>query len=223
VTRLADDVELAASAPKDAEGAGGGRWLPALIALAVVALVVALVVAFSPSAWRLLGAGRGLVPEAYYPLSGFAVVMATTVGQAVGWAAGSFLLFHVMTLVGFRPDWTTARLAATAVYFGLAGVPLGVFHVLYGGWLLGMPRVGLEEWLAGNHPDAYWLLVTAHPFVDLSLIPLAGAVFTLLWRRGDRLRHDVRLQTAFWLCLLGTSLAVALSLAVHSALVHIRL
>jgi hypothetical protein len=109
------------------------------------------------------------------------------------------------------------------VYLGLAGLPLSVYHIFYGGWLLGLPRVGLKEWLAANYPDAYWLLIYAHPVVDLSLVPLAAIFLGILWKFGDRVQRDSTLQTVLALSLLGTSLAVALSLGIHSALVHIRI
>jgi hypothetical protein len=198
-------------------------WPPLLVALSVVVLVAAAVVAGSRSAWVLLGAGRGLVPEAYYPLSAYALILATTLGQAAGWAGASVFGYHVLTLVGAPAGWATARVAMTLAYVGLAGLPLAAFHLLYGGWLLGLPRAGLAEWLLEHHPDAHWILVTAHPVVDLSLVPLGVGFLALLWGLGDRLRREAGLQTAWWLCLLGTSLAVALSLAIHSALVHVRL
>jgi hypothetical protein len=209
------------------EALGGTKtpaiWPPLLLALSLVILVAAGIVAASRSAWVLLGAGRGLVPDTYYPVSAYALILATTLGQAVGWAAASVVGYHVLTLVGAAGGWTTARIAMTLGYLGLAGLPLAVFHLLYGGWLLGLPRAGLSEWLLAHHPDAHWILVTAHPVVDLSLVPLAAAVVGLLWGVGDRLRRQAGLQTVWWLCLLGTSLAVALSLAIHSALVHVRL
>lgn len=110
----------------------------------------------------------------------------------------------------------------SVVYLGLAGVPLLFFHSFYGGWLLGIPRPGLDEWLRANHPGAGWLLITAHPIVDLSLIPLAVIFLGLLWRYEERLQREFGLETALALSLLGTSLGVALSLAIHSTLVHLR-
>jgi hypothetical protein len=163
------------------------------------------------------------VPEEWYVVSGFVAVLATTVGQAAGWAAGSALLGYLLTRVGLPASWRTARLAMTLVYLGLAGLPLPVYHMLFGGWLLGLPRVGLEEWLAREHADAYWLLITAHPVIDLSLILLGVLFLWVVWGTGERLRHSLGLQTVGWLALLGTSLAIALSLAIHSTLVHIRL
>jgi len=194
-----------------------------VIAAVVVTIVLLLLVVRSKSAWFLLGAGRGLVPEGYFHISGFILVLATMFGQAVGWAGGSGLLFYAMTLVGFGATWTTARIAMSLVYLGLGGLPLLFYHVFYGQWLLGLPRTGLEEWLAANYPDARWLLIPAHPAVDLSLIPLAALFLGALWGFGDRLRQSPVLQTVLALALLGTSLAVALSLAIHSTLVHIRL
>ncbi|MGH7265578.1 MAG: hypothetical protein ACREMB_12105 [Candidatus Rokuibacteriota bacterium] len=198
-------------------------WPPLVVALSLVILVAAAIVAASPSAWVLLGAGRGLVPAAYYPLSGYVLILATALGHAVAWAGASLLVYHVLTLVGFAAAWSTARVAMTLTYVGLAGLPLAAFHLLYGGWLLGLPRTGLEAWLLENHPDAHWILIAAHPVVDFSLAPLGVGFLALLWGFGDRLRRQAGLQTAWWLCLLGTSLAVALSLAIHSALVHVRL
>jgi len=98
-----------------------------------------------------------------------------------------------------------------------------LYHILYGQWLLGIPRAGLEEWLAANYPDAHWFLITAHPIVDLSLVPLAALFLGLLWGLGERVQERRVLQTLLALALLGTSLAVALSLGIHSTLVHIRL
>lgn len=198
-------------------------WFPVVIAAAVVVVVMVLIVAASKSAWFLLGAGRGLVPEGYYHISGLLLVLATTFGQAVGWAGGSAVGFYVMTRVGFGATWTTARIAMSLVYLGLAALPLAVYHIFYGQWLLGIPRAGLEEWLVTNYPDAYWLLITAHPVVDLSLIPLGVVVLGILWRFGAPLQRGAGIQTVFWLGLLGTSLSVALSLGIHSTLVHIRL
>ena len=196
---------------------------PALIAATAVTIVLLIVVATSKSAWLLLGAGRGFIPEEYYHLWGFVLELGTVFGQTVGWAGGSGIAFYVMTLVGFRANWNTLRLAMSIVYVGLAVLPFSAYHILYGGWLLGMPRVGLDEWLTQNYPDARWLLITAHPMIDLSVIPLAVIFLGILWKFGDRVQRDSTLQTVLALSLLGTSLAVALSLGIHSALVHIRI
>jgi hypothetical protein len=201
----------------------GWPLLPVAVAAAAVTLVLLIVVAASKSAWILLGAGRGLVPEEYYHVSAFLLLLGTTFGQAVGWAGGSAIGYYVMTLVGFGPTWRTVRIAMSLVYVGLAGFPLLVYEILYGKWLLDIPRVGLEEWLATNYPDAYWLLIKAHPVVDYSLIPLGVVVLGILWGLGERVQRDPILQTVLALALLGTSLAVALSLGIHSTLVHIRL
>jgi len=205
-----------------------GRWQaalvgPVLIAVAAVTIVLLLVVGQSKSAWVLLGAGRGLVPEEYYHVSGFVLVLATTFGQAAGWAGGSGLAYYAMTRIGFPWTWTTWRIAMSVVYLGLGAFPLLIYHVFYGQWLLGLPRVGLDEWLTVNYPDARWLLLGMHPVVDLSLIPLAAIFLGFLWGFGDRARRSLVVQTILALALLGTSLAVALSLGIHSALVHIRL
>jgi hypothetical protein len=214
----------------DVERAGGtaapwvGRlWLPALIAVAAVTIVLLLVVERSRSAWMILGPGRGLVPHEYFHVSGFVVVLATTFGQVAGWAGGSGVAYYLMTLLGFPRGWTTARAAMSLVYVGLGGLPLLVYHWLYGQWLLGVPRGGLEEWLRAAHPDAAWLLLTLHPVVDLSLLPLGVIFLGVLWGAGERGKENLAVQTGLALSLLATSLAVGLSLAIHATLVQIRL
>lgn len=199
-------------------------WVrPALIASVTVTILLMIIVGFSKSAWSLLGAGRGFIPEDYYHVWGFVIELGTVFGQAVGWAGGSAIAYYAITSVGFPATWMTVRLAMTIVYIGLAALPLFVYHVLYGGWLLGLPRLGIKEWLAANHPDAIWLLIYAHPVIDLSLIPLGIAFLGLVWKYGDRVEKEPSFQTALALTLLGTSLAVALSLGIHSILVHIRI
>jgi hypothetical protein len=196
---------------------------PLAVAAGIVIALTILVVATSPSAWFLLGAGRGFIPEALYPVWGLVLVVGTIFGQAIGWAGGSAIAFYVMTLVGFPSNWATVRLAMSIVYIGLAGFPLSVYHFFYGGWLLGIPRLGLKEWLWANYPSAYWLLIYAHPIIDLSLIPLGVGVLWILWKRDKQLFQERDLQTVFFLLILGTSFAVAMSLAIHSTLVHIRI
>lgn len=200
-------------------------WIPLLIGAAVVTIVLFAVVMASKSVWFLLGAGRGIVPEEYYHLTAFLLMLGTTFGQAVGWAGGSSILFYAMTVVRFPAGWPTARIAMTLVYLGLGGLHVFVYHMVYGHgqWLLGIPRTGIEEWLAANYPDARWLLITAHDPVDYSLFPLGAVFLGVLWGGGERVRQSLVLQTVLSLALLGTSLAIALSLGIHSTLVHIRL
>ncbi|MGH7855314.1 MAG: hypothetical protein ACREP3_17825, partial [Candidatus Binatia bacterium] len=88
---------------------------------------------------------------------------------------------------------------------------------------LGMPRAGLGEWLAAEHPGASWLVITGHPIIDFSLIPLGLIFLGLLWKYSEQIERERRFQTALALALLGTSLAVALSIAVHSTLAHARI
>lgn len=197
--------------------------IPTLIAAVVVAGLLLAIVAASRSAWNLLGVGRGLVPPEYYHLSAFVVLLATTFGQAVGWAGGSGIAYYVMTLVGFPRGFFTWRVAMTIVYIGLGAFPLLVYHVFFGSPLLGLPRLGVEGWLLANHPDAHWLLVQVHPWVDGSEIPLGLIFLGLLWFTGDAPRRHWLVQTALSLALLGTSVAVALSLGIHSTFAHIRL
>jgi len=199
-------------------------WVtPLAVAAVTVTIVLMLIVATSKSAWFLLGAGRGLVPEGYYHVWGFILTFGTVFGQAVGWLAGSAIAYYVLTLARFPSNWNTARWAMTIVYVGLAVLPFSAYHILFGGWLLSMPRVGLEEWLAANYPDAYWFVIYAHPVADFSLIPLALVFLAILWRYGESVQRSPLTQTIFALTVLATSLAVALSLALHSILVHIRI
>lgn len=200
-----------------------GLLAPVVVAVAVVTLVLLAVVAASRSAWQLLGAGRGLVSEDYYHVWGFVITLATTFGQAVGWAGGSALAYHVLTRIGLPPGLLSARVAMSLVYLGLAVGPLTVYHSFFGRPLLGLPRVGLEEFLETQYPDAHWLLIRAHPVIDLSVVPLTLVFLGVLWLTGDRPLTSRAVQTVLALAVLGGSLAVALSLAIHSTLVHIRL
>lgn len=204
------------------------RWLelikrPVLIAAAAVAVLLLIIVAASHSAWSLLGIGRGFVPEELYPMSGFAMVLALTFGHAIVWAIGSIIVFYLMIFWGYGETWKTACNAMAVAYLVLGPLPLLLYHLLYSGWLLGMPRAGLSEWLAENHPSARWLLIYAHPVIDFSVVVLAAIFLGILWKYGDRVQREINLQTALALTLLGTSLAVALSLAIHSMLVHARI
>jgi hypothetical protein len=214
-TRGARQARLRAWSPRAGVSVG--------LAAVVVAALLLWVVARSRSAWVLLGAGHPLVPEPYLPVSGYFLVLATTFGQALGWAAGSALIVHVLWRLGIPCSWTIARGAMSAVYLGLAAGPLVAYHLLYGGWLLGLPRDDVPTWLAAHHPDARWLLVTMHPVIDGSLGPLAALFLGLLWLTGEAPRRSAVLQALLALALLGTCLAVALSLAIHSTLTHIRL
>ncbi|MGH7824979.1 MAG: hypothetical protein ACREQ7_07355 [Candidatus Binatia bacterium] len=198
-------------------------WRPVLIAAATVMVLLLILVAASQPAWSILGAGRGLVPEEFYPVSGFLIVFGLTLGHAIGWAIGSAIVFYLMTLLRYGETWESARLAMAVVYLALGPLLLLVYHILYGGWLLSLPRAGLGEWLAENHPDARWLLISAHPVVDLSIIPLAVIFLGILWKYGEQVQRDTTLQTVLALTLVGSSLAVALSLTIHSMLVHARI
>jgi len=85
------------------------------------------------------------------------------------------------------------------------------------------PNAEWKEWLAANYPDAYGLLIYGHPMGEFSLIPLAIIFLGLLWKYGDRVQREPIFHNALALSLLGTSLAIALSLAIHSILPHIRI
>lgn len=212
------EVDEARPGPRPA-----GLAVAAGAALVAVVAVLALVVLNSRSAWTLLSPGRGLIPEEHYAAWAFVLIAATTAGQAAGWAAGSALGHYVLTRLGLPATWATARLAMSVVYLGLGGLPLLVYHLLFGGWLLDLPRVGLDEWLRAGYPDAHWLLIRFHPWVDGSLLPLAVIFLGLLWLTGDRPRRSWLLQLALAATVAATSAAVALSLAIHATLVHIRL
>jgi hypothetical protein len=198
-------------------------WRPVLIAVATLTILLLLIVTASQPAWSILGVGRGFVPEQFYPVSGFFVVFGLTVVHAIVWAIGSVVAFYLMTLFRYEATWKTARLAMAVVYLVLGPLPLLLYHALYGGSLLGMPRAGLGEWLAESHPDARWLLIYAHPIIDFLVIPLGAIFLWVLWKYGERVQRDASLQTVLALSLLGTSLTVALSLAIHSMLVHARI
>ncbi len=217
------------AAPPAVEQAGGGWLTPALLgpvalAAAIVAAVAAAIVLATPSAWRLLGAGRGLVPEAYYPHWALVILLGTTFGQGVGWAGGSALAAYAWGVVtGRRPSPRAVRGAMILVYLGLAVVPVTLYHAVFGRPLAGLPREGLREWLATTYPDAHALLFAAHPVVDLVPFALAPAVVWMLWRLDDSRLARAGTQTLLALLILGTSLAVALSLGIHAVLVHLRL
>ncbi|MGH7398667.1 MAG: hypothetical protein ACRELW_14125 [Candidatus Rokuibacteriota bacterium] len=196
---------------------------PAVVGLLVGAAALAAVVVASPSTWRLLGAGRGLIPEEYFAIWGFVLTLVTMIALVAGWVAGSALAYYVLTLIALAPGWGTARLAASLVYLGLVSLPLLLYHLAFGGWLLGLPRPGVDEWLMQNHPDTYWLLGGGHPAIELSLIPLTGAFLLLLWGLGDRPVRSPLAQAFVWLIVFLSSLAVALSLTIHATLVHLRL
>lgn len=205
------------------EGLVRKLWAPAVIALAAVVVVLLAIVGNSTSAWQLLGIGRGLVPPEYYHVSGFIIVLATTLGQAVGWAGGSGIAYYILTLVGFPRASITWKLAMSVVYLGLGALPLFFYHVLFGAPLLGLDRAGTEQTLLERYPDASWLISSVHPVADLSLIPLGVVFLALLWLTGDSPRQSRPIQIVLALAMLGTSLAVALSLAIHSTLAHVKL
>lgn len=207
----------------------GARWLdrgvvgPLVLAAAVIAVLTFWIVTATPSAWRILGVGGGFVPEAYYVYSSFVMILATAYGQFVGWAGGTALLAYLLCRVTRHPLTSgVIRGAMVLVYLGLVTLPLTAFHVLYGQPLLGLERAGVPPWLLQNYPDAYLLLYTLHPLVDYSLVPLGLAVVGILWGASDARLAARWLQFLLALFILATSLAVALSLGIHSVLVHIR-
>lgn len=225
--RQGDGVEAVRERPGALSGAepviGQGAWVPIVIAAAVLTVVAVIVVMANEPVWQLLGVGRGLFPPEYYSLSGLIVIAATTLGQFAGWLIGIGVLAFAWHLLGRPVTPLVIRLAATVIYLGLVALPLFFFHVLFGQPLAGIPREGLAEWVAANHPGAYGLLFPGHPIVDFSLIPLAVIALGLLWGFGDRVLRHRALQTLLALVVMATSLAVAFSLAIHSTLIHIRI
>jgi hypothetical protein len=213
-----------ADSARGVERDNGAPWRglagPAIVAIVAAAVVLGAVVRSSPSTWMLLGAGHGVVPEAYYGPWAFVLVLATTLGQAAGWAGGSGVAYYVATRVGFPEGAFTWKLAMSVVYAGLGAGPLLAFHVVFGRPLLGLPREGLAARLSADYPDAHRLLITLHPAVDWSVIPLAACFYGFLWLLASERSAPARYGVA--LSLMGTSLAVALSLAIHSTLVHLR-
>jgi len=194
-----------------------------IVAVGAVAILAFAVIMRTSSAWHLLGLGRGLVPEAYYPYWGGVLVLGTALGQFVGWGAGAALLAHAWGLLTGRSITPrVVRSAMIAVYLGLVILPLSVYHVLFGQPLLGLERAGLREQLLREYPDAHLLLYDLHPAIDLSLIPLGVAAVWILWGASDRRLAGFSMQLVLALTILTTSLAVALSLGIHSVFVHLR-
>lgn len=197
---------------------------PLLIAAVIVTIVAILVVFSSRTAWHLLGIGRGLVAPEFYHYTGLFIVLGTTFGQFVGWAVGSALVVFVWSRLTAVPvTYRVVRVSMTLVYCGLAVVPIVAYHVLFGRPLAGMPQSGLPAWLSQNAPDAYGLLMIGHPIADWCVIPLALAVLVVLWGYGERAMRHRGLQTLLLFLVLATSFVVALSLAIHSTLVHIHI
>ncbi len=199
-----------------------GAATPVIAAAALVTVLLGVIVALSWSAWSLLGAGRGFVPEDYYPVWGFVLALATTFGQAAGWGAATALGWYVLGRLGL-PSIPALKIAASAAYLALGPLPIAVYHGLFGGPLLGLPREGVRPMLQARYPDAYWLLFGVHPVIDTALIPLALVFLGIVWFTGDGALRSRPLQAGLALTVLGTALAFALSLAIHSILVHIRL
>ena len=222
-----DGVEAVRGRPEALAGAepviGQGAWVAIVVAAVVAILAAAVVVMAYQPVWQLLGAGRGLVPPEFYHLSALVIITATALGQYAGWIIGTAVLSFAWHLLGRPVTPLFVRGAMTVIYLGLVALPLFFFHVLFGQPLEEIPREGLAEWLAQNHPGAYGLLFTAHPVVDLSLVPYAVIVLALLWGLRDRALRNRGLQILLALFVMATSLSVALSLAIHSTLVHIRI
>lgn len=225
--RHGDGVEAVRGRTEVLSGAepliGQGAWVAIVVAVVVAILAGALVVMANQPVWQLLGAGRGLIPEEYYHLSALVIVMATTLGQFAGWIIGTAVLAFAWHLLGKPVTPLYVRGAMTVIYLGLVALPLFFFHALFGQPLAGIPREGFAEWVAANHPGAYGLLFSAHPIVDLSLIPYAVITLALLWGLGDRVLRNRGLQIVLALVVMATSFSVALSLAIHSTLVHLRI
>ena len=205
------------------------KWLwrsigPLLIAVVAVIVLAGVVVFATKSAWQLLGVGRGFVPPRFYHYSGLFVVLGTTFGQFIGWAGGSALLAYLWrTLIRQPITLRVVQVSTSIVYLGMAVLPIFVYHLLFGQPLAGIPRPGLVDWLREYYPDAYTLLLPGHRLIDFLIVPLMVAVLALIWGSGERLIRHRGMQTLVLFLILVTSLAVAMSLAIHSTLAHIRL
>ena len=132
------------------------------------------------------------------------------------------LVYAWQWLTGLTATLRVVKLCITEVYGGLAFVPLLLYHVLFGPPLAGLSRLGVEAWISQNAADAYWLLFVGHRMVDILPVLCFIAVMGLLWGTGERVVRHWGVQTLLWFLMLATSLTVALSLAIHSTLVHIR-
>ncbi|RMF88731.1 MAG: hypothetical protein D6736_09665 [Nitrospinota bacterium] len=195
-----------------------------LIAAALTGILAFLLVIAFPSTWHLLGIGRGLIPPRFYPYSALVIILGTTFGQFLGWAGGSILLSYGLSLLRKVPSsFRIIQIAMTLVYLGLAFGPIPLYHYIFGRPLLGIPRQTLPVWLQQHYPDAYTLLIPAHHWIDWSVVPLALLVLLLLWKGGEQSMRHFWLRTALFFLVMLTSLAVALSLTIHSTLAHIRL
>ena len=196
---------------------------PMLIAAVVVIALAVLVVFTSKSAWHLLGIGRGLVAPAAYHYTGLLIMLGLTFSLFVGWAVGSALLVYVWQVLGSATTLRVVQVSMSIVYFGLAIVPIFFYHLLFGQPLAGLPRPGLAVWVHQTYPEAYWLLFPGHRVTDWLTIPLLIAVLALILGGRERMMRHWGMQTLVLFLILLTFFAVALSLSIHSTLVHIHL
>jgi hypothetical protein len=199
------------------------RFMLSFMIAAIVTTALAVLVVFtSQSAWQALGIGRGLVAPEQYHYTALLVLLGTTFGQCIGWAAGSALLVYVWLLFGSAMTLRVVQMSMSIVYCGLAVMPWFFYHLLFGQPLAGLPRPGMAAWVQQHYADAYWLLFPGHRVTDLLIIPLLVAVLGLLWGGGERVLRRAGMQTLLLCLILLTSLAVALSLGIHATLVHLR-
>jgi hypothetical protein len=199
-----------------------GMMAPLLVAALVTIGLAILVMFASKPVWYLLGSGRGLVSPSAYHVMALLIVLGTTFGQFAGWAAGTALLVYVWYLLGSAITFRVVQVSMSIVYCGLATGPIFFYHFLFGQPLAGLARPGAAAWVRQHHPEAYWMLFPGHSVIDLLVIPLCIAVLVLTWGTGERLVRQRSVQTLVLLLILLTSLAVALSLAIHATHAHLR-
>ncbi len=168
-------------------------------------------------AWHLLGVGRPVVPDAFYPLTALAVLLITTGGLAVAFAGGTMSLLALWQILGKGVGFATVRVFAGLSYLFVTLLPTIFIH------LYGLPRPGLAQWLQTQNPDAYQVIFGLHRVVDLSHFLLAIAGIGILWGVGDKLQTSRVAQAAFVVVLLFTFFSVSLTLGFHSALAGIHI
>lgn len=192
-------------------------WQPFLIGLVLFLVVAMSAVALTRPVWELLGIGRGLVPEALYPYTAFAMLVITTFGLFFAWGMGSFALLFGWHLLGRKADPAIARLIAGVAYLVTTFFPLGFIH------FFSPLREGLGEWLRIHHPAVYRILFPWHTLLDYLPLLLAVGVLGFLFGYRDRIFQSRPAQAAVLFLLLSTFFTISLSLGFHSALVRIRI
>ncbi len=168
-------------------------------------------------AWHLLGVGRPVVPEAFYPLTALAVLLFTTILGAITFAGLTMSLLALWQVLGKEVSFAVVRIFAGLSYLFVTLLPTIFIH------LYGLPRLGLAQWLQTHNPDAYQVLFGLHRVVDLSHFLLAIVGIGILWGLGDKLQTSRVAQAAFVVVLLFTFFGISVTLGFHSALAGIHI